>query len=113
MFDEEFFKAVGLEGASDQQKVELGEQLAETVLNRVSVRLSEVLTEEQLAGFTAASEQGDEQAFAYLEQIYPDYPILIQEEVEGVKAELSHDVASVQALLDGQADQPAADTDAS
>src|SRR3982751_763330 len=99
-FDEEFFAAVGLAGASQEEKLGLAAQLAETVQNRVAVRLSEVLTEAEMSQFADLIESGEEQhdtqgdkAFEYLASVYPDYELLIQDEVLAVKHELAHDVA--------------------
>ena len=99
MFDEKFFEAIGLHDASPDKKAELADQLGEAVQNRVAVRLSNVLTQEQMEKFSELADGSEEKAFDYLQEQYPDYPLIVAEEVESVKAELSHDVASVRDAL--------------
>ncbi len=97
-FDDEFFKAIGLADASEEEKLKLADEMAETVQNRVAVALSEVLTEDQLAELDKRSEAGDDAVMEYLNRVYPDYPVLINDEVHKLKAELSHDVAQIKEM---------------
>lgn len=98
-FDDQFFAEVGLGGMSEEKQAEVMAQLTRIVLNRVAERLEEVLTEDQLGGFDLAAEKGDEEAFEYLNRVFPDYPVMVQDEVERLKAEMSHDVSDVMARI--------------
>ncbi len=99
-FDEDFFTALGVGNASDAQKAKLAGQIAETLQDRVAVRLSEVQTEEQLAELDRRIEQGEDKAQAYLAEAYPDYPLLVQDELERLKTELAHDIALAKDLAE-------------
>jgi hypothetical protein len=101
-FDDQFFNAMGLEGASEEQKLELAVQVAEAVQNGVAMRLSELLTGEQMEEFSRLSEGSDEAAYEYLQQVYPDYDLLVQDELETVKAQLMQDAASLKQILDDE-----------
>lgn len=94
-FDDQFFAEIGLTGLTEEERQRLIIQMTRTILNRVAVRLEEVMTEDQLAGFDVAAEKGGDAPFEYLNRVYPDYPLLVQDETDRLKAELSHDVSDV------------------
>ncbi len=88
---------LGLEAATEEDKTLLLNQLSETVQNRVALRVSEFLTADELDTFDLTLERnGSDAAIAYLEAVYPNYPTLILEEVERLRAELSQDMAEIE-----------------
>jgi len=106
-FDEQFFQDIGLGSASDEERAEMVNKLAELIQSRVALKLSEVLNDEQLQHFDKLIEsEGDDAAMAYVEQTYPGYPELLQGEIEAVKREFAGDVQQVMDELK----QPPADT---
>ena len=103
MFDDQFFKAIGLENASAEHKAQLTEKLAEMVQTRVAGRLAEVLTEDQVDHFTGLIDAGQEdEAFTYLEDNCPEYAALLQEEFEAVEELLLRDMQTVMQNIDAE-----------
>lgn len=94
-FDDTFLQTIGLGELSDEEKAEYIDKLGAIVQDRVAVRLSEELTPEELAAFDEATEKGDDEAMQYLAQVYPNFPSLIQGEVEGLKAEVARDAEQI------------------
>jgi Protein of unknown function (DUF5663) len=99
-FDDQFFQTIGLGSASDEDRAEMISKLAELVQGRVALKLTEVLTEEQLEHFDKLLEgDDDDAALAYVQQVYPQYPQLLQSEVDAVKKEFTGDVQQVMGEL--------------
>lgn len=100
-FDDKFFQQIGLEDAPEEQKAEMLAKLSELVQGRVAMKLADHLNEEQLQHFDSLLEAGkDEEASGYLQQIYPEYPQLLQAEVDAVKQLFAGDVSQVMSDLD-------------
>jgi hypothetical protein len=95
-FDDQFFQAIGLGSASDEDRADMINKLAELVQGRVALKLTDVLTEEQLDHFDKLLDSDDDEAaLAYVQQVYPQYNQLLQSEVEAVKQEFAGDVQQV------------------
>jgi SepF-like predicted cell division protein (DUF552 family) len=95
------FEELGLEGASDEHKAELVEQMATIVQNRIAMRIVDVLGEAQLNELNKLIEAGDDLAVGtYLEQNVPDYQAIVAEEIRRLKVELHEDVAEINQGLD-------------
>ncbi|TAK88881.1 hypothetical protein EPO04_02065 [Patescibacteria group bacterium] len=86
--DDQFYQDIGYGQATEEQKLELAAQLSEVVQNRVALKLSDLLSEEQLKQLDEAVEDGDEAVFKKLAELYPAYPELVRAETDAVKAEL-------------------------
>ncbi len=94
--EEILWKDLGITDASEEDKAVILNRLAETVQNRVALRMGELLTADELDAFDLTMERkGAEEAMAYLEAVYPNYPLVVMEEVEKMRAELTQDVAEV------------------
>ena len=94
--EEILWKELGVDGASEEQKTIILNRMAETVQNRVAIRLGEELTVDELETFDKTLEKkGEATALGYLEEIFPNYTLVIQEEIEKLKAELSQDMAEI------------------
>jgi hypothetical protein len=92
-FDDQFFQAIGLGSASDEDRAKMVSKLAELVQGRVAAQLSELLTDDQLEHFDKLLDsEGDDAALAYVEQVYPQYPQLLQQEIDHVKQQFVADV---------------------
>lgn len=100
-FDDQFFQDIGLSSASDEDRAEMVDKLAELVQGRVALKLSELLTDEQLDHFdTLLDSNDDDAALAYVQEVYPQYNQLLQDEVNAVKQEFAGDVKQVMTELD-------------
>lgn len=95
-FDEKFFNEVGLGESTDEERVAFAEKLADLVLGKISLRLSEALSEEQLAKFDKLiEEESDEAAFAYVKEVYPRVDEMIAAEMAEVKKQFAQDMAEL------------------
>lgn len=95
-FDEQFFNEVGLGEASDEERVAFAEKLADLVLGKISLKLSEALSEEQLAKFDELIEkEGDDAAFGYVKEVYPQVDELIAAEIAAVKEQFKLDMVEL------------------
>lgn len=81
--EEVLWDDLGITDASEEEKSVILNRLAETVQNRVAVRLGEVLTASELDTFDLTLERkGTDEAMKYVTDVYPNYQILVMEEVE-------------------------------
>lgn len=72
---------LGLEGLPEADKADLLTQLTEIVQARLSERVIDLMSDEELAGFNKLlDEKGDEAATAYVLEIVPNYEALALEE---------------------------------
>lgn len=102
-FDDQFFAAIGMADAPAEDKQNMAMQLAELVQNRLAVRLGEVLNDEQAEHFANLLDADkEEEAFAYLEQVCPQYSELAAEEVDRVRQELLSDIDEAVNRLENQ-----------
>jgi hypothetical protein len=89
--DDAFFNDLGLGGIATEQKEALVGQLIETLQLRVSERLSEDLTDEQIADFDRVTSDVNapaEVAIEWLKANNPNYPAIVSEETEKLKQDL-------------------------
>jgi hypothetical protein len=105
-FDEQFFHDIGLGSASDEERAKMVGKLTELVQDRVAAKLSDMLTEEQLAHFDKLLDtESDDVALAYVEQVYPQYQELLQLEIDTVKQQFVADVHEAVANMHKQPPQ--------
>ena len=104
--DDNFLQSVGLGNMPAEQKDAFLEHLYEELELRVGTRLSEGMSDEQLAAFEKLIDANDESgALSWLETNRPDYKQVVAEELEKLKQEVS---ANKDKILGNEAGQPAA-----
>ena len=87
--DEKWLTQQGITGLSADDAQSLLQHLYSELELRVGMRLSENLTDAQLAEFEEITNRGDEEAaFTWLETNCPDYKDVVQEELEKLATEL-------------------------
>ena len=87
--DDNFLQSVGLGGMPDDQKKAFLEHLYEELELRVGTRLSEGMSDDQLAEFEKLIDANDETgALKWLETNRPDYKQVVAEELEKLKQEV-------------------------
>ena len=87
--DENWLKQQGITGLSTDDAQSLLQHLYSELELRVGMRLSENLTDEQLAEFEDITNRGDEEAaFNWLETNCPNYKDVVQEELDKLSNEL-------------------------
>lgn len=92
---------LGLQGSSIEQQSELLDMMAELIQNRVMVRISEILTDEQLQELTNLSENSEQEdaLYVYLQQNVPTYNLLVQEETRKLRNELKRSMGELNSQL--------------
>ncbi len=94
--EEILWEDLGITDATEEEKAVILNRLAETVQNRVAARMGDVLTASELDTFDLTLERkGADEAMNYVEEVYPNYQILVMEEIEKIRAELTQDLAEV------------------
>ncbi|HSE60935.1 MAG TPA: DUF5663 domain-containing protein [Candidatus Saccharimonadales bacterium] len=87
--DDDFLQNLGLGSLPDDQKQAFLQHLYEELELRVGTRLSEGMTDEQLAAFERLIDNNDEQgALKWLETNRPNYKDVVAEELEKLKQEV-------------------------
>lgn len=94
--DENLLKEVGLEQLPSAEKDKLLKHTYETLEMRVGTRLAENMSDEQLNEFEQFVERNDDNgAFHWLEQNFPNYRDVVNEEFEKLKAEIKSVAADI------------------
>lgn len=96
--DTTFLEDIGLAGLGSTEQEKLLGQFREALELRISTRIVEGLSDEQLQEFEAlapddddednVAQQKQEQAFAWLQRTQPDYVAVVNEEVELLKQDI-------------------------
>ncbi len=87
--NEEFMREVGIWDLPEDKRRELAEGIEKQVMNRVSLKLGETLSDAQMDGLVAVSETEDEgQILAWLKQHVPNYGEIVAGVLNEVKSEL-------------------------
>jgi hypothetical protein len=87
--DDDFLQSLGLDGLPDDQKQAFLQHLYEELELRVGTRLSEGMSDDQLAEFEKLIDNNDEQgALAWLEKNRPNYKDVVADELEKLKQEV-------------------------
>lgn len=81
-------KELGIDQLPEDQQQRIMVSALKTVQTNVSTRLGELLTKQQLQGVANAMERGEQEGFAELLRVYPDYYKLYQEEVDTLKEDM-------------------------
>ncbi|GEM_PF-1755127 len=83
--------ALGLQALDDSKKIELINKISDLVQKRLTLKLVQQMTEAQKDEFDklAEAEAGEEQMSAFLQQVFPNFLELAEQEVVKIKSELS------------------------
>jgi len=101
--DDTLLTELGLGNLSPEAKASLLQHLMEELEINVGTVIAAELNDDQILEFEKLIDDGDQsQALAWLQQNYPGYKQVVQNELEKLKNELK---GNAQAILD--ADQPA------
>lgn len=88
--DDDFLQSLGLGGLPDDQKQAFLQHLYEELELRVGTRLSEGMSDDQLAEFEKLIDANDEQgALHWLEANRPNYKDVVADELEKLKQEVA------------------------
>lgn len=94
---EEIIKALELQSLPADQQKEIIDKMTEIVLSRVSIRLTDQMTDEELDEFEKVVDEGGmEKGLHYLAQIFPNIPGIIQEELNTLQQEVKSDLSNMQ-----------------
>ncbi len=92
----DIFTRLGMASATDEQKQQLAEQLADLTMTRVLSKVSDQITEEQMNELERLIDAGGDQVDDRLRQLVPNYDELIASTAQEVGDQL---VADQQAVL--------------
>ncbi len=92
----DIFTRLGMASATDEQKQQLAEQLADLTMTRVLSKVSDQITEEQMNELERLIDAGGDQVDGRLRQLVPNYDELIASTAQEVGDQL---VADQQAVL--------------
>jgi hypothetical protein len=92
----DIFTRLGMASATDEQKQQLAEQLADLTMTRVLSKVSDQITEEQMTELEQLIDAGGDQVDDRLRQLVPNYDELIATTAKEVGDQL---VADQQAVL--------------
>lgn len=94
--DDELLIELGLGSLTPEEKKKLSVQIFETLQMRVGTRLADQMSEEQLDEFEEFIDSDDKNgALKWLQSNFPQYPKVVQEEFEKLKAEIKKDSAKI------------------
>jgi hypothetical protein len=102
--DDNFLQSVGLGTLPAAEKQKLLAHIYETLETRVGMKLAEKMSDEQLDEFEGFIDTNDESgAMKWLETNFPNYPAVVQEELEKLRSELTRDAPKILGAAQGQA----------
>jgi len=81
-------KELGIDKLPEDKQKTILTTLFRTMLKRVSLRMAQDMTDEQVTMFEKAVTMGDEASEAELEKVYPNFKQVCQEEIDAMKHEL-------------------------
>jgi len=76
---------LGIDKMPEDKQTEAISSLMRTLNNRMSVRMAEELTEEQMSKIEAVVAKGDEPSMEELEQAHPGFSQMYQEEIDKLR----------------------------
>lgn len=107
--DENLLGELGLGSLPKEEKDKLLKQIYETLETRVGMRLAEKMSDEQLDEFEGFIDTNDEKgALSWLEGNFPNYPKVVAEELEKLKAEIKQNSAQILAAANTTSQTPPA-----
>ncbi len=109
MFNDQFFADLGLASASPETKTKLTQQLGDLTQQRLSLRLADELSDEQLDKYEEiSSSQGDNAAHDYVRSQLPHFDQIVNEVAAEVKTEFVANLSELLATNEDESDQPPA-----
>lgn len=94
---EQIIKELELQNFPAEQQKEIVDKMTEIVLSRVSIRLTDQMTDEELDEFEKVVDEGGmEKGLHYLAQIFPNIPGIIQDELAVLQKEVKSDLSNMQ-----------------
>ena len=81
-------KEFGIDKMAPEDQQAIFEDVFKTLQMRVSLRLSEELTAEQIKGLDEASKRSEQEGLDELNRVYPNYDKMYQEEIDKLKEEV-------------------------
>ncbi|MEX0748412.1 MAG: DUF5663 domain-containing protein [Candidatus Saccharimonadales bacterium] len=105
--DYALLEEVGLGQLPFEEKDLLITQIREQLELRVGTRLADAMSDAQLDEFEQFIDSEDEQgALQWLSQNFPDYPKVVQGELEQLKGELKQQSAQIKQVIESDANKP-------
>lgn len=110
--DDSLLQEIGLDQLPLEEKDLLIAQIYEQLELRVGTRLADAMSDQQLKDFEKYIDSEDEQgALQWLSQNFPDYPKVVQEELEKLKGELKEHSSQIRQVIEqDKPENPSADT---
>lgn len=94
--DDALLEELGLGSLGSEEKKKLSDQMFETLQMRVGTRLANQMSDEQLEEFEEFIDTNDQAAAVkWLQTNFPQYPSVVQEEFEKLKAEIKKDATKI------------------
>jgi hypothetical protein len=100
MADKDLFQQIGLEKLADQEKLNISEDLGAVAMDRIATRLEAILTKEQAREFEALLHSDEAKAFTLLKKFVPNYPSIVEEEINLLRDDIVDTHAEVMKKLD-------------
>lgn len=92
---------LGLDGLAQEEKVDFLVQLTEIVQARMSSRVLDLMSDEELAGFNQTlDEKGDEAASEYVLELFPNYEMMVLEEYRKLVNEIQAQQSEVLDIIE-------------
>lgn len=109
--DDSLLKEIGLDQLPLEEKDLLIAQIYEQLELRVGTRLADSMSDQQLEEFEKFIDGDDEQgALKWLSQNFPDYPKVVQEELEKLKQELKDQSSQIKQVIESEQTDDNADS---
>jgi len=83
-----FIRELGIDKMPEDQQQRIFEHAFKTLQSRMTLRLSEKLTPEQMQELTDASERSEKEGQDTLNRLCPDYDKMYQEEIDKLKEDI-------------------------
>ena len=101
--DDDFLASIGLADLPADQKQDMLRHIYETLELRVGMKLAEQMSDAQLDEFEGFIDRKDDAgALKWLESNFPNYKLVVAEELEKLKAEIGASAEQILAVANGQ-----------
>ncbi len=99
--DDSLLQELGLDQLPLEEKDLLISQIYEQLEIRVGTKLADAMSDEQLQEFEKFVDSEDEEgALAWLSENFPDYPKVVQSELESLKEELKQQSDQIKSVVE-------------
>jgi hypothetical protein len=101
MFNDQFFADLGLTNVDPETKQKLTKQLGDLTQQRLSLRLADELSDEQLDKFEEiSSSKGEEASFDYVREQLPNFDQIVNQVAAEVKTEFAANLSDLLSVED-------------